>query len=263
MTQQMIQQAADALWQAQRSQTACPPVREWFSDGLDVDTAYQIQQINIERAVREEGRRVVGKKIGLTSVAVQKQLGVDQPDFGSIFADMVVAEGESVHLSGLIQPKVEAEVALVLKHDLLLPQHTLTELIHAVDYALPAIEIVDSRVQGWNIRIGDTVADNASSALVAIGQQPVLLKDLALTKIGMAMYQSGDLVSSGNGAACLGNPLVAALWLANTMAARGMPLKAGNLILTGALGPMVPVTQPSAFKAEIQDLGEINLVFED
>lgn len=257
-----IQQAAEQLWNAQENVAACSPVRELFGEQLDVDTAYQIQQINLERAIKEQGRRIVGKKIGLTSLAVQKQLGVDQPDYGSIFADMVVAEGEKISLKKLLKPKVEAEVALVLAKDLPHGNHTITELIDATAYALPAIEIVDSRVQDWNIRIGDTIADNASSALVALGQQPVKLENLALTKIGMAMYQNGDLVSSGNGAACLGNPLVAALWLANTMAKAGTPLKAGDLILTGALGPMVSVTAPSAFNAQIQDLGEVNVVFE-
>ena len=257
----IIEQAAEQLWNAQIQLAACAPVRELFATPLDVDSAYQIQQINLDRAVREQNRRIVGKKIGLTSKIVQQQLGVDQPDYGSIFADMIVAQGQSISLSGLLQPKVEAEVALVLKKDLPNTDTTLVELINAVDYLLPAIEIVDSRVQRWNIQIGDTIADNASSAMVALGQKPVALKDIELDKVGMRMYAQGDLVAVGNGVACLGNPLVAALWLANNMAKRGAPLKAGDLILTGALGPMVPVTAPTTFSAFIQDLGEVHISF--
>lgn len=257
----VIAEAAEQLWNAQNQLEVCAPVRALFADSLDVERAYQIQQINLDRAIKTQNKRIVGKKIGLTSKQVQQQLGVDQPDYGSLFADMILAPGQSVSLASLLQPKVEAEVALVLKRDLLNSDTTLVELINAIDYVLPAIEIVDSRVQHWDIRIGDTIADNASSALVALGQTPVALTDIALDKIGMSMYSQGELVSVGNGAACLGNPLVAALWLANNMAKRGAPLKAGDLILTGALGPMVAVTAPSHFTAFIQDLGEVQITF--
>ncbi len=256
-----LNQVAEQLWNAKNNLQPCLPLSKTFKDSLSVDEAYQIQQVNLDRAINEQNKRIVGKKIGLTSKAVQKQLGVDQPDYGSLFADMIIAEGQTVSLTNLLQPKIEAEVALVLKQDLLHFDNTLIDLINAVDYLLPAIEIVDSRVKDWKISIEDTIADNASSALVALGQKPVALKDVALDKIGMAMYSQGELVSSGNGAACLGNPLVAALWLANTMAERGNPLKAGDLILTGALGPMVAVNNPSTFTAFIQDLGEVNITF--
>lgn len=162
-----------------------------------------------------------------------------------------------------MQAKVEAEIALVLKRDLKHADNTVVDLINAVDYLLPAIEIVDSRIRDWNIRIGDTIADNASSAMVALGQEAVALQDVALDKVGMAMYCAGELVSSGNGAACLGNPLLAALWLANTMARQGTPLLAGDLILTGALGPMVSVTEASTYSACIQGLGEVHVQFTD
>jgi len=257
----LINQMAERLWNAQSNKEPCSPIQALFDDNVNVEMAYQIQQVNLDRAINEQNARVIGKKIGLTSKAVQKQLGVDQPDYGSLFASMVVAEGQTISLAGLLQPKVEAEVALVLKHDLLHADSTLVELINAIDYVLPAIEIVDSRVKNWKISIEDTIADNASSALVALGQKPIALKDIALEKIGMAMFSQGELVSSGNGAACLGNPLLAALWLTNTMAQKGTPLKAGDLILTGALGPMVTVNKPSTFSAFIQDVGEVNVTF--
>lgn len=257
----LVNQAAEQLWNAKANIQPCSPVSEIFKESLTVDVAYQIQQVNLDRAITEQKKRIVGKKIGLTSKAVQKQLGVNQPDYGSLFADMLIAEGQVVSLGDFLQPKVEAEVALVLKADLPHSDTTLIELINAIDYLLPAIEIVDSRVKDWKISIGDTIADNASSAMVALGQKPVALKDVALDKIGMAMYSQGELVSSGNGAACLGNPLLAALWLVNTMANNGTPLQAGDLILTGALGPMVGVIQPSTFNAFIQDVGEVNITF--
>lgn len=260
----LIQQAAEQLWQAQQTLQPCSPVRDLFQGELDVATAYQIQQINLERAINEQKRRIVGKKIGLTSKAVQKQLGVDQPDYGSIFADMIVAEGEKISLATLLQPKVEVEVAVVLKHDLPRQDTTLVEFINAIDYVLPAIEIVDSRIENWNIRIGDTIADNASSVLVAIGQQPLPLSQVDLINATMTMYDADNqIVSQGCGAACLGNPLVAGLWLVNTMAKCNTPLQAGDSILTGALGPMVAVTQPNTYRAEIAGLGQISVSFVD
>lgn len=258
--QSLLQQAADQLWYAAQEKQPCSPIRELFSDAINLKDAYAIQNINLMRALAK-GQRIVGKKIGLTSVAVQKQLGVDQPDFGNIFADMVKVEGEQIHLSSLLQPKVEAEIALVLKKDLLYTNNTLIDILDAVDYALPAIEIVDSRVKDWNIRIQDTIADNASSALVAVGQRPVKLKDLDMIKAEMQMYQGDQRVSQGQGSACLGNPLIATIWLANTMAQMGSPMRAGELILTGALGPMVAVNQPGNYQAHIGGLGSIAIEF--
>lgn len=254
-----IIKAADLLWEAQHSVTACEPIRGLF-DEISIDDAYSIQKINVVRAL-QQGKRVVGKKIGLTSAAVQKQLGVDQPDFGNIFADTVKIEGDEIDLNQLIQPKVEAEIALVLKKDLSYQDNTIIDLIAAVDYVLPAIEIVDSRISNWDITIHDTIADNASSALVVLGQQPVSLKQLSLTNLGMEVYSKGERVSTGNSAACLGNPLLAALWLANTMAKMQTPLRAGDLILTGALGPMVPVMDEAVFQARIEELGSVSISF--
>ncbi len=254
-----IRQAADLLMEAHATGTPCPPLRELLAAAGN-DGAYAVQQINTNRW-RAEGRRVVGRKIGLTSLAVQKQLGVDQPDFGMLFADMAFGDNEEVPWARLMQPKVEAEVALVLDRDLVDEGITGAELIRATAYALPAIEIVGSRIAGWNIRFIDTVADNASSGLYALGHTPVKLDAVDLRLAGMVMERSGEPVSFGVGAACLGHPINAAVWLARTMARLGNPLKAGDTILTGALGPMVVVEPGDVFEARIQGLGSVRAAF--
>jgi 2-keto-4-pentenoate hydratase len=226
----------------------------------DLDAAYAVQQANTDHWIKQ-GRRLVGRKIGLTSKAVQAQLGVDQPDYGMLFADMSVCDGEEVPLSTLIQPKVEAEIAFVMERDLAQPMATMAELISAVAYAVPAIEIVDSRIANWKISIVDTIADNASSGLFVLGNRPVKLGDFDARLCGMVMERNGDQVSIGAGAACLGHPLNAALWLARKMAERGNPLRAGDVVLSGALGPMVAVQGEEILEARIAGLGSVRAVF--
>ncbi|UCV14266.1 2-keto-4-pentenoate hydratase [Quatrionicoccus australiensis] len=226
----------------------------------DANAAYAVQEVNT-KAWLAEGRRLVGRKIGLTSLAVQAQLGVDQPDFGMLFADMAVGDGEPVALSRLIQPKVEAEIALVIGRDLTHERHTYADLIGATEYAVPAIEIVDSRIEKWNIRFVDTVADNASSGLFVLGGQPRKLSDFDITDCAMEMRRGDEIVSRGNGRACLGSPLNAAIWLADVMVRCGRPLLAGDIILTGALGPMVAVSEPSRYDVRIAGLGTVSALF--
>ena len=225
-----------------------------------VDDAYAIQEANTHFWL-EQGRTIVGAKIGLTARAVQKQLGVDQPDFGTLFADMAIADGDSVPAGRLLQPKVEAEIAFVLRRTPNAAALTTAELIGCVDYALPAIEIVDSRIANWNIGIVDTIADNASSGLFVLGTRPVRLDALDLRLCGMVLEKNGEPVSFGAGAACLGNPLHALGWLAARMAAVGRPLKEGDIVLAGALGPMVPVAPGDAIEARIEGLGTVQVSF--
>lgn len=254
---------AERLWQAQRTGRPCEPVRSLF-DGLDAAAAatraYAVQQRNIARRL-EAGRRVVGRKIGLTSPAVQRQLGVDQPDFGTLLDDMAVVDGEPIDTGRLLQPKAEAEIALVLGRDLTHERHTVADLIGATDYALAAIEVVASRIAGWDIRFEDTVADNASSGLFVLGTQPVPLARLDLAGLGMQMHCDGAPVSEGRGAACLGNPLNAARWLADTLVRTGTPLRAGDVVLTGALGPMAAVQGGQTFTARIDGFAPVRAVF--
>ena len=262
--EETLQSIADALWHAQREQPfkAVPPVRDALGalGGDIVDHAYRVQQINTRRQT-EAGARLVGRKIGLTSRAVQAQLGVDQPDFGMLFDHMAYGDGETIPFALTQQPKVEAEIALVLEHDLPHERHTIADLLRATAYALPAIEIVGSRIDNWNIRLADTVADNASSGLFVLGSRPVKLDAFDIVGCGMVMERGGDQVSVGAGAACLGNPLNAALWLANTMVRVGAPLRAGDIVLTGALGPMAAVRPGDAFTAHIEGLGSVRALF--
>lgn len=255
----VVNALAARLREAEASRATIAPVRGEIATD-DLATAYAVQQANVDRRVAN-GERIVGRKIGLTSLAVQTQLGVDQPDFGALFASMARGDGEPIPLPQLIQPKVEAEIALVLERDLTHEQHTFADIVRATACALAAIEIVDSRIRNWDIRFVDTVADNASSARFVVGSRPVPLAQLDLAGCAMELSRDGEVLSRGNGAACLGNPLNAAVWLADRMVQLGTPLRAGDVVLTGALGPMVAVKAPGAYTAQIEGLGSVRATF--
>jgi len=258
-TSDLIQELALSLRTAEARRAPMQPLRSRLPNDGGA-SAYAIQRRNVEHAIRA-GRRVVGRKIGLTSPAVQRQFGVEQPDFGTLFSDMVFGDGESVPFARLIQPKVEAEVALVLGRDIPMLDATLVDVIGATEYVLPAIEIVDSRIAGWDIGFTDTVADNASSGAIVLGAVPTALAGLDLKLVEMNLLQGGQPVSSGNGAACLGHPLNAAVWLARKLAAMGEPLRAGDLVLTGALGPMVEAHRGDEFVAHVTGIGSVRTRF--
>jgi 2-keto-4-pentenoate hydratase len=265
---QTIEQIADALWQAEQKHAPCLPVREHIAAVAKSDSAndilaaaYAVQNINTQRRIAA-GERLIGRKIGLTSLAVQKQLGVDTPDFGMLFASMAVGHGEVISNMRLMQPKVEAEIAFVLQSDLTHECHTVADIINATAYALPALEVVGSRIANWDIRLADTVADNASSSLFVLGSRPVKLSKLDLVECNMVMTTGqGEAVSTGVGSACLGNPMNAAVWLANMMVKMGSPLRAGDVLMTGALGPMVAVQPGDVFNAYIDGLGSVSAEF--
>lgn len=252
-------EAAARLAAAQATGVPCAPVRDLIGPD-DIAAAYAVQALNTARLVAD-GARVVGRKIGLTAASVQRQMGVDQPDFGTLLAPMGRSEGEEIAWRDVMQPRVEGEVALVLGRDLTEEAPSVTDLIRAVDFALPAIEIVDSRIAAWDIRIADTVADNASSGLFVLGGPPRRLDGLDLHGCGMVLHVNGRPVSFGAGAACLGHPLSAAIWLARRLAAEGERLRAGDILLTGALGPMVPVRPGDAVEVAIAGLGVARTAF--
>ncbi|WP_151778593.1 2-keto-4-pentenoate hydratase [Acinetobacter brisouii] len=259
MSTARLQAAADALYQAEQTGNPIEPLHRQWAD-LSLDEAYQIQAINTERQLAQGARRV-GCKIGLTSVVVQQQLGVDQPDFGILFDHMSYGDSDPIPTDILAQPKVEAEIAFVLKQDLDMPNPSLLDVMQAIDYALPALEIVGSRIQNWDIKITDTIADNASSSAFVLGTTPRALSELDLRLCGMVMTRRGEPVSTGAGAACLGHPLNAVQWLARTMVSVGTPLRAGEVILSGALGAMVSVQAGDVIEARIQGLGSVRAVF--
>jgi 2-keto-4-pentenoate hydratase len=255
-----IQSAARRLSDAQERMSPCRPVRDLLGE-RSVEAAYRVQQINVERE-RARGRRISGRKIGLTSRAVQRQQGVFEPDFGTLFADMEYGHGSEVPTGRLLQPRVEAEIMLVLERDLDHGGVTYTDMVRAVGFVVAAIEIVDSRVADWDIRLSDTIADNAAAGLYVLGARPMSLLGVDLAHCAMALHRNGELVSTGRGDASLGHPLNAAVWLARTLHGMGTPLRAGDAILTGALGPMVPAVPGDRFDAHIGDLGSVAVSFE-
>lgn len=247
---------AAVLRTARATRTPVAPVSS--THGIEgLEAAYAVADLNTQARLAE-GQRIVGLKVGLTSKAVQEQLGVDQPDFGVLFDDMEYLSGQDVPASRLMQPKIEAEIAFVVGSDLAGTTPSYAEFLACLVYALPALEIVDSAIADWKIRLVDTVADNASCGVYVLGDQPVLLGQLSLGDLGMCLTKNGTTASVGTGSACLGHPLRAAYWLACTMAARGQGLKAGQVILSGALGPMVPVAAGDHIHAQIGALGSVS-----
>lgn len=234
-----------------------PPLRDGLAPD-DGDGAYAVQSINT-KYWNAQGRRMIGRKVGLTSESVQRQLGVNQPDFGVVFHDMLINDGGSLDPRSVLQPKIEAEVALILGEDVTQDEPSFFDVLAATAYVVPALEVVDSRISDWKITYADTVADNASSAFIVLGCRPRELSGLDLWSCGLVMEIDGRVVSTGVGAACLGHPLHAAAWLARTLKARGEPLKAGDVIMTGALGPMVPLRPGAQVRATIGGLGTVAL----
>lgn len=255
-TQDSIASLAETLWQARTSGMPCAPLTE-IRPGLTIEEAYQVSSQVFQRRIGS-GVRAVGRKIGLTSLAVQKQLGVDQPDFGYLTSDMLVHSGDTVGKNALIQGRAEGEVAFVLGRDLKGPGITRDDVIAATDHVIACIEIIDSRVKDWKIKIQDTVADNASSAMVVLGNKPKKLQDLDLRMAGMALRMNGEVESTGAGAACLDHPVNAVVWLANALGRLGDSLKAGDLILSGAYGPVVPFNPGDHCEVEISGLGKVS-----
>lgn len=246
-----VTRAAHRLRRASAIRTPCAPVRDLIGRD-DVEAAYAVQ-LQQNQARQAAGAHIVGRKVGLTSAAVQQQLGVDQPDFGVLFDEMAVLDGGEIQVSRLLQPKVEAEIAFVLGADLddeVGPEG----LRAAVDHAVVALEIVDSRIEQWDISFADTVADNASSGLFVLGSRRLRLQEFVPRDTRMTLAVDGLLVSTGSGTACLGDPLDALAWLARTARDFGDPLRAGQVILSGALGPMVAVRPGTQVRAELNDL---------
>jgi 2-keto-4-pentenoate hydratase len=253
------QQLADELWEADRSAKPVAPLTDRHSD-LAIEDAYAIQTINIERRTAA-GERVIGRKVGLTSRAMQELLGVDEPDFGVLTDQMIVEDGDLIPISRLSQPRVEAELAFVMARDLAGPGISTATALDAIAGALPAVEVVDSRVADWKITLIDTVADNASSGLVVIGGRMRPVADLDLRLLGVVVSRNGQLLDTGAGAAILGNPARCVAWLANKLGSLDTGLRAGDIVLPGAVHKMVPVQPGDVFRAEFAHLGAVTVRF--
>lgn len=259
-----ISAATKRLYEAAQTRVPCDPVRDLIGTE-DLDAAYAVQQ-GLVRARLDAGAVVVGRKIGATSKAVQDQLGVDQPDFGYLLDDMDVSGDEVVSMQTLVQPRVEAEVAFRLATDINPADEseiTLDAVRAAVDVALPALEIVDSRIENWNIEFTDTVSDNASSGLFIVGTDGRPLSEIEPVEVEMSLTVNGEVRSTGNGAACLGDPLEALRWLAVQAYRYDDPLRAGALILSGALGPFVPFEPGDHVEAHISGFATLTADFKE
>lgn len=262
VTRSQHESAANLLIEAARRREPCEPIRTLIPEA-DIDDAYEIQQLVVGANIDAAGAngRVIGRKIGLTSAAVQQQMGVDRPDFGVLIGDMAYGDAEPIPVTRLLQPRVEAEVAFVLGRDLERLPVTAADVMSATEFVVAAIEVVDSRIRDWDISIVDTVADNASSGVFVLGGTPRSLRDLDLRTVRMSMTVDDVEMSSGTGAACLGHPINAVVWLANEVARRGAPLRAGEIVLSGSLGPLVPVTPGRTYLAQLEGLGDVRAAF--
>lgn len=254
-----VEDLAAELLRAWETRVPVDPLTERFPT-LSVAQAYEIQLAMVRRRLAG-GRRVVGKKIGLTSKAMQDLLGVREPDYGHLLDDMVVPNGQAIPVSHLLQPRCEGEIAFLLKRDLTGPGVTVAEVLLATDAVMPALEIVDSRVRDWRIKIQDTVADNASSALLVLGEKLMPVQGLDLRLVGMVLEKNGQVMSTGAGAAVLGHPAAAVAWLANKLGEFGVVLKAGEIVLSGALTAALPIAAGDAFRAEFDRLGSVSVRF--
>lgn len=254
-----IQTAVTALLEAEIQKKPIDPFTS-SADNISVEEAYQIQLQQIRRKV-ENGAVIVGKKIGLTNKAMQEMFNIDQPDYGHILNDMIYEDGETIALDRFIQPKVEFEIAFVLKKDLHGPGVTVKDVIDATDNVVPALEIIDSRIRGWQIKFEDTVADNGSSAGAVIGKKSTPINGLDLARIGLRVYKNGEFLDSAVSSAVMGHPAMAVAWLANAVGTYGISLHAGEFILAGALSKAVVIENGDSFTAEFDHIGSVSATF--
>lgn len=252
---------ADMLWEAEKTRTQIDRLTDRYPE-MTVRDAYQIQLENVDRRLKG-GAKLVGMKIGLTSQGMQKLLNVDVPDYGHLFNDMLLTDGQVCRVSELIQPKVEGELSFCLNKPLKGPGVTVADVYEAVRYVVPSLEIVDSRIRDWKIKLQDTIADNGSSARLMVGARmtPIEAVDMRLT--GMTLEKNGELVNSGTTAEVWGNPAAAVACLANMLAEFGIVLQAGSIVMAGALTAAVPVESGDVVTASFQGMGSVSVRFVD
>lgn len=253
------EEIANRLLEAEQTRQPVDPLTNTYP-GITVEDAYRIQIAQVDAKIAR-GEKIVGKKIGLTSEAMQKMFNVTTPDYGHLLDRMMHVDGERIAIDDFIQPKLEAEIAFVLQKDLNGPGVSMTDVIAATAYVVPAFEVIDSRIKDWKIKFEDTVADNGSSARAILGGKPTSLLNLDLQQIGMIVSRNGEQIDTAAGAAVMGNPVRAVAWLANELGKFGISLKAGEVILSGALAAAVPVEAGDAFTAEFAHIGTVSATF--
>ncbi|GAA1677275.1 2-keto-4-pentenoate hydratase [Citricoccus zhacaiensis] len=255
----ILEKFADELLESTRTLVPVPPLRERF-DGMELQDAYDIQNTQLQHHL-SQGRALAGRKVGLTSPAMQQQLGVDSPDFGFFFADMVHTDNARIPATGFIAPKVEPEFGFVLKESLTGPKVSLERARAAIGAVYPAIEIIDSRIADWDIRLLDTVADNASCGAIAVGSTPLDVNPEDLIDVACSLLIDGQLRESGTGADVMGDPVAPLAWLANTLGEQGVALEAGQLILPGSFTKALPVLAGESATADFGSLGSLTIHF--
>ncbi|MEH6586524.1 MAG: fumarylacetoacetate hydrolase family protein [Halioglobus sp.] len=261
MDSQVIERLGDELYQALRDFRTLVPLTDRERD-ITIENAYHISLRMLKRRLEEDGEKVVGKKIGVTSKPVQDMLGVFQPDFGFLTDAMAYPDAADIPVAGnLIAPRAEGEIAFRLNKDLIGPGVTEADVLDATETIIPCFEIVDSRIDDWKIKIEDTVADNASCGVFVLGENEVDPRDYDLPNLKMKIYKNGKFHSEGLGSAVQGNPLTAVAWLANTLGEFGIPFKAGELILSGSLAPLIPVVAGDEMSLEIEGVGGCSCKF--
>ncbi|WP_087972241.1 2-keto-4-pentenoate hydratase [Oceanobacillus rekensis] len=255
-----IQEAVHSLIEAEKTKETIDAFTS--HEEITKDEAYQIQ-LNIIDYKKQNGEKVVGKKIGLTSKAMQDMLEVSTPDYGHLLENMIYREDTAISLDQFIQPKVEFEIGFVLKEKLKGPGVTIEDVIKATDYVVPAVEIIDSRIRDWKFKFEDTVADNGSSAGAIIGKDSKRLSEINLPEVKMSLYKNDEFIDSAYGSAVMGNPIEAVAWLANEVGAYDISLNAGEIILAGALSKAIPMEDGDQFKAEFENLGTVSATFKN
>jgi 2-keto-4-pentenoate hydratase len=251
--------AAELLLDAYRSGVPVAPLTETFGD-FGLEEAYRIQLHQV-KAWEHEGKRIKGHKVGLTSAPMRRQMGVNESDFGHLMDSMFHTDAMPIDLRSYLQPRIEPEIAFVLGRDLIGPGINAADVIRAVEFVLPALELIDSRIRDWKITLSDTVADNASSGGVVLGSTPAKLDGLDLSAVGCLLARDGRLAETGAGGAVLGNPLNALIWLTNTLAGQEVTLRAGHVILPGSITASIPVAAGQTVTATFAGLGHVTASF--
>jgi 2-oxopent-4-enoate/cis-2-oxohex-4-enoate hydratase len=258
---QTIEKLGDELYDALRARRTLTPLTERWPE-ITIDDAYHVSLRMVNRRIEDDGEKVIGKKIGVTSLAVQEMLGVYQPDFGYLTDKMMVLNGGDMPISEqLIQPRAEGEIAFMLDKDLNGPGVTNEDVVDATAYVMACFEVVDSRIENWKVKIQDTVADNASCGLFVLGDEHADPKGLDFPNLKMRVYKNGELLSEGLGSAALDSPLNCVSWLANTLSKFGITLNAGDVVLSGSLVPLEPVVAGDEMYLEVDGIGTASVRF--